>query len=311
MTIQSRQFEKFIARIEQAVAPSGAVIKSPDHISDMLTGQLREVDASIRYKVGTCPVLITIECRDRKSIEDVIWIEQLAEKKRAIGASITIAVSSSGFTRPAVKKASMSGIEIRTLSESSADRFIQWLKVHNALVEINEWAFLGVGFWLYDFNETAELIPASLQLLREKGPRAPILVRNSDGRRYHIENILIEWQKRNGTFFPNTLPADGTKIQHTLHQPLEPNCLHVETTKGNFDIAVIHISLSLSRKKVLVPFSRLTEYADPSSALVQTAEWNVQDKIKLSLHRNLKSGETKVVVTPEDEAGSHGQSHSD
>ncbi len=50
MTDRWRQFEKFIARIEQAMAPSGAVVKSPDRIPDKLTGELREVDASIRYK---------------------------------------------------------------------------------------------------------------------------------------------------------------------------------------------------------------------------------------------------------------------
>jgi hypothetical protein len=283
------------------MAPSGATIKSPDHIPDMLTGQQREVDASIRYKVGTCPILITIECRDRRGIEDVTWIEQLAEKKRAIGASITVAVSSSGFTGPAVKKASMSGIEIRTLNESSANRFIQWLKVQNVVVEVNEWAFLGVAFSLYDFHDNAELNPASQQLFREKGHDATILLRNSDGRRFHIENILIEWQKWNGTFFPADLPSDGTKTRITLHQRFPPNGLHVETTKGNFDIAVIHISLSLSRSKVPVPVSRFTEYSDPSSQLVQTAEWNLQDTIKLSLYRNLKSGETKVMVTPSNE----------
>lgn len=300
MTVQWRQFEKFIARIEQAMAPSGAVVKSPDRIPDMLTGELREVDASVRYKVGTCLVLITIECRDRSGIEDVRWIEQLAEKKRAIGASITVAVSSSGFTGPAIKKAAMSGIEIRTLTEWSADRFIKWLRCQNVAVDMNEWAFIRVAFSLYDYHDDAELVQASRQMVREKGPRATILVRNSDGRRFHIENILIEWQKWNGTFFPDNLPADGTKIQRTLHQPFEPNCFHVETTKGNFDIAVIHISLSLTRSKVLVPVSRFTEYSDPSSALVQTAEWNLPDGIKLSACRNVKSGETKVMLTPEE-----------
>jgi hypothetical protein len=65
MTTAWREFEKLIARIEQAMAPSGAEIKSPDRIPDRVTGELREVDASIRYKVGTCPILITVECRDR------------------------------------------------------------------------------------------------------------------------------------------------------------------------------------------------------------------------------------------------------
>jgi hypothetical protein len=94
MTPKWKEFEQLIARIERAIAPSGAELKSPDQLPDKVTGELREVDVSIRYKVGTCPILITIECRDRSKVEDVTWIEQLAEKKRFIGASMTLAVSS-------------------------------------------------------------------------------------------------------------------------------------------------------------------------------------------------------------------------
>ncbi|MFZ3213579.1 MAG: hypothetical protein WA188_18900 [Terriglobales bacterium] len=300
-----RDFEKLIARIEQAMAPSGAVVKSPDHIPDKLTGGLREVDASIRYKVGTCPVLITIECRDRSSIEDVTWIKQLAEKKRSVGASITLAVSSAGFTGPAIQKASASGVEIRTLAEATADDFVQWLKFQNVVLDVSEWSLANLGLDLYDGPQGAppqdtELTPSTQQSFREKGPLAPILIRNSDGARGCIQGILAGGTKLWGSFFPGNLPDDGTKVPRNLNIPVERNTLHVETTNGNFDIRIIHISLWLSRSKRLVPVSRLTEYSDPSSPLVQTAEWNLMDKVKLSLHRNLESGETKVRVTPKD-----------
>jgi len=301
-----RDFEKLIARIEQAMAPSGAVVKSPDRIPDKLTGGLREVDASIRYKVGTCPVLITIECRDRSSIEDVTWIEQLAEKKRSVGASITLAVSSSGFTSPAIQKASASGIEIRTLTEATADDFVQWLKFENVVLDVSEWSLANLGLDLYEGPQGApppqdtELTPSTRESFREKGHLAPILIRNLDGRRICIQEVLVEGCKRWGSFFPNNLPEDGAKILRNLNIPVERNLLHVETTNGNFDIRIIHISLWLSRSKRLVPVSRRTEYSDPASPLVQTAEWNLLDKVKLSLHRSLESGETKVTVTPKD-----------
>jgi hypothetical protein len=301
MSAPWRLFERLIAQIEQVMAPSGAVVRSPDRIPDRLTGELREVDASLRYRVGTSPVLITIECRDRSNVEDVRWIEQLVEKKRSIGASITVAVSSSGFSEPAIRKASVSGIEVRTLTEASAKDFVQWLRLQNVVVDSSGWSLVGLAFSLYDFPDDAELIEAAQTLLRDKGPLAPILIRNSDGRRFHIQNILIEWQKRNGTFFPDDLPPDGSKILRNLYQPLERNCLHVETTRGNFDIAVIHVAFSFSRSIRQVPISRLTEYSDPSSVIVQTAAWKVIDGVKLSLHRDVKSGETRFRVTSEGE----------
>jgi hypothetical protein len=300
MTAEWRQFEKLIARIEHAMAPSRAVVTSPDRIPDKVTGELREVDASIRYKIGTCPVLITIECRDRTSVEDVRWIEQLAEKQRSIGAAITVAVSSLGFTDPAIKKAIALGIQVRTLTDASADDFIHWLKFQNVELDISKWALAALALELYDAPDDAELVPALQQSFRQQGPLAPIFVRNSDGRRFSIESILIEWNKTNGTFFPDDLPSDGTNIRRNLHQRLDRGCLHVETTKGNCDIRIIHIGLSLSRSKAKVPVAQFSEYADSSSVLVQTAEWNLQHNIKLSLHRDLTSGETKIRLTSDE-----------
>jgi hypothetical protein len=77
---------------------------------------------------------------------------------------------------------------------------------------------------------------------------------------------------------------------------MERNLFHIETTSGNFDIRIIHISLLLCRSRKLVLLSKLAEYSDPNSSLVQTAEWLLMDKIRLSLHRDLTSGETKVRV---------------
>jgi hypothetical protein len=299
MTAQWREFEKLIARIEQAMAPSGAAVRSPDRVPDRVTGELREVDASIRYKVGTCPILVTIECRDRSSVEDVRWIEQLAEKKRSIGASMTLAVSSSGFSDPAMKKASVAGIEIRTLSDMALEDFRQWLAVQHVALDVREWSLSELALELYDAPDDAELVPALQESVHEKGHLAPIFIRNLDGKRFHVENILIEWSKRNGNFFPNDLPSDGTRTRRNLHQPFGRNGLHVETTKGNFDILIIHVGLSLSHSKALVPASRLAQYSDPSSPLVQMAEWNLRDMVKLSLHRHLESGETKLVMTSE------------
>jgi hypothetical protein len=296
---QWREFEKLIARIEQAMAPSGAVVTSPDRIPDKVTGELREVDVSIRYKVGTCPILVTIECRNRSGNEDVTWIEQIAEKKRSIGASMTLAVSSSGFSDSAIKKASVVGIEIRTLDDALAEDFREWLAVQHVVLDVREWSLAELALEVYDAPEDAELIPALQKSFRESGHLAPIFIRNLDGKRFHVENILIEWSKRNGDIFPEDIPSDGTRIRRNLHQPLDRNCLHLETTKGNFDLRVIHIGLWLSHSKALVPVSKLTKYSAPSAPLVQTAEWNLRDMVRLSLHRNLESGETKVVITSE------------
>ena len=62
-----RELELLVSRIEGALAPAGARIRSPDRIPDISTGDLREVDVSIRHRVGSVELLVTVECRDRNS----------------------------------------------------------------------------------------------------------------------------------------------------------------------------------------------------------------------------------------------------
>jgi hypothetical protein len=56
-----REFERLIARIEADAGPRGLVVKSPDRLRCKLTGRVREVDASIRAKVGTAEMLVAID----------------------------------------------------------------------------------------------------------------------------------------------------------------------------------------------------------------------------------------------------------
>src|SRR5262245_45905855 len=123
-----REFERLVARIERDLAPRGAVVRSPDRICDLVTGSFREVDASIRFMVGSAPILITIECRHRAAVQDDTWIEQLAAKKEKLGAARTIAVSSSGFSEPARITAQLKGIDLRNLREITDEEIVSWLR---------------------------------------------------------------------------------------------------------------------------------------------------------------------------------------
>ena len=121
-----RQFEQLVARIEEAAGPRGATVTSPDRIRDLITGRLREVDASIRYRIGTVDILITVECRKRSRRADDTWIEQLSTKRKKLGAAKTIAVSAKGFSESAVLTAHHHGIELRTLAAAAQKDLEAW-----------------------------------------------------------------------------------------------------------------------------------------------------------------------------------------
>lgn len=83
------------------------------------SGQHREVDVALFVKAGSRTILIAVECRDRTGKQGLPWIEQLATKKRDIGADRMVAVSRDGFSRAAQHSAEANGIELHRLAERS------------------------------------------------------------------------------------------------------------------------------------------------------------------------------------------------
>lgn len=145
-TPEWRAFELLVAKIEGVLAPQGAQVKSPDKVPDYASHsrRLRDVDASIRYRVGTVDVLITVECRARSRSQDVAWIEQLVTKKSSIRASKTIAVSSRGFSDAAKEVARRHDIDIRVISEIEPEQIRSWLDFDCVFTDRPLIGFLGL-----------------------------------------------------------------------------------------------------------------------------------------------------------------------
>jgi hypothetical protein len=133
MERRGRNLEEVVRLIEDALQEQDIEIKSPDFIPDIDTGQPREVDISLRGKIGSSKILIIIECRDRIKIPDATWIEQLACKRESVGADKVIAVSSTGFTEPAKIKAKKNKIELRTFEEIVPQEISQWFPLSGHL----------------------------------------------------------------------------------------------------------------------------------------------------------------------------------
>jgi len=125
-----QEFEELVAAIEEVAAPRSAVVTRNDHLVDIITGEMRQVDATIRFRAGSTEILILIECRDRDRTEDVRWIEEMVMKLRGLAASKIILVSSTGFSEPAKVKADHYGVELRELSAINADEIYDWFLPH-------------------------------------------------------------------------------------------------------------------------------------------------------------------------------------
>src|SRR5690242_19195938 len=94
---KGRDLEVLVRDLERFLSDTPVEIRSPEHFTGRLSGIRREVDVTVRGKVGSLPVLAMIECRKRGTPSDVTWIEQIATKRDDIGAHRAVAVAMRRF----------------------------------------------------------------------------------------------------------------------------------------------------------------------------------------------------------------------
>jgi hypothetical protein len=275
-TPEWREFEKLIARIEEAAGPLGIKVKSPDRIPSKVTGRLREVDASIRARIGTSEVLITIECRKRKPTQDVTWIEQLVAKKQSIGASRTIAVSASGFSQEATATAMANGIELRTLSTLSvADihklmrlNFVMFWKRHCAISGARVRFFRGLdGSW--EMPGEAEF---DYEIPPETDPSAPLFTGITTGRRRSLNDL---WHELQAATDPFEEIGESTELCHRAFCYVFPGDFTLDTPGGTHLLGDVTVSVALWKTFDIVSIdeARKVEYASPEGEVVQRVEF--------------------------------------
>lgn len=252
-----RKFEELVAHIEQTLAGSGAVVKSPDKVPDLVTGEPRQVDASIRLTVGSAPILITVECREREGNEDITWIEQMATKRASIGAAKTVAVSSTGFSPAAKEAARFYGIELRTLEDRIGEEIVkQFLSGLRITLIVTQCTTRTIGFQLEDGRV---LLPAELgddlaAALQKDGMGAVVATEVGTGRVLAVNQIV-------GRVPDHDLPANGPPITKQVHLAFKPHTFTVSTKQGPQFLGEVEIVADYSRRDIPAPASSLYEYA--------------------------------------------------
>ncbi len=303
MTAPHRQFEELVARIEGALVPAGAVVKSPDRLLDLVTGEMREVDVSIRSQVGSVEVLVTVECRDRAKTQDVTWIEQLATKQKHVGATHTVAVSSTGFSEPALTAARIHGISTRTIAEVTDAEIRAWAEKLE-IEEIETDCQLGrVALTYFETPAgTVELDGPSTETWRERGWDASIFLEPATGRSLTLADLIARANKAQGlvrqpadglrltippkgsvvmsddplSALTRDVPHDGTKSEKTIWIEFDPDEIAVHTTAGILSIHRLGFEVAATSSRRRVPTARVLEYSDGRQPLGHVAEREVR-----------------------------------
>lgn len=272
-----RDFELLVARIERLAAEHGAIVQSPDRLFDILTGGDREVDASIRQTVGSVKVLITVECRKRLEVQDVTWIEQLATKRRSVGAAYTIAVSSSGFTKQAAALAARDNILLRSLS-TLTDSDIERLLVPIIRV-VPHFDILGVRFYLADSSTCGirDLHPDLVNAIEQTGAFAKILQHASSTATFSLDELFRISTEPTRTRLYDNIPENEkrTKIVECV---VSDGDLRIRTAAGVRDLTAVHLKVLLYQVRETVPPKIAVNYRiDGGGGAIRHAQYIIPD----------------------------------
>lgn len=307
-TKKGKEFEKLVELLEYCLIPDGAKVKSPDYIPDKITGSLREVDVSIRMNIGSVPILIIVECRDRARGEDVTWIEQLSQKRNDLNAAKAVAVSSSRFSQNAQTKAKVLGIETRCIDEITSDDIRDWFQAGELILFLRESQIHRVSIDLDSnlLDGEIQIDKDTARLFFKLDVSDDLFICKKDGKKCNSKTIW-HWVSKDVDIYRG-VPQDGSKIRRTLvvNFPDMRDRYQFPTKSGLIDISRIIFYVELWIKILFIPIKNIHSYKSPEMSLVQTVEYGVdiEDKRKIiSIHRDSQSGQVFIgqrVVESED-----------
>lgn len=149
MTKLSEKFEKQISRIHELVEQPDSIVTWNDHIPDPDNpSQMRQIDITIKREQA----LTIIECRIHKETQDVTWIEELIGREISLNADTVIAVSHSGFTSGAIKKAKIFGVILRDFRTLTNEEIKQWGHRTSVWITYHNFSNLRLSF-IFDISD--------------------------------------------------------------------------------------------------------------------------------------------------------------
>jgi hypothetical protein len=296
MPRQGRALEQLVAELERVLGPTNVLIQSPEFILGRNTGKHREVDVTLRTKIGSSDVLVMIECRDRDGRQGAPWIEQILSKQEDVGANKAIAVCPDGFTKPAWKLAEAKQIDLRTITSVTGPEVFGWLRLETVPYRHWNMEYRMIRFGVEE-GHRLELEPELSEGLSSPNPGlVPVLVRRADGKPVSVHEVWNAVPK--DEVFAEFEPNERHEVSCALDLSGDPPPFQIRTVDGLVNLIGLEVGGLLDYTERELPISRVYEYVDASGALVQTAEVEVvHEGARLVFGLNATPDRTRHSVT--------------
>lgn len=114
-----QRFEKIVAEIQQELAPN-AIVTHDDKIMGHITETLRQVDVTVRQRIGQYNMLIAIDCKDYKRAVNINEVDQFIRLIEDIKANKGVMVAANGFSDTAKRVGAKAGLNLYRLIDTEA-----------------------------------------------------------------------------------------------------------------------------------------------------------------------------------------------
>lgn len=163
---QGRSLELLVEKLERLLANDARVhVESPKKIRDTQTQKLREHDVVLTYNQSHHELIVAIECKDRSRPVGVPDIEGFYTKCCHTNINQSVIVSSNGFTKTALQKASIMGIKCLELKEIETASFL----LPEAVVVVHSKRFITATYTPMVNNNTALRVADDYDIFDSEG----------------------------------------------------------------------------------------------------------------------------------------------
>ncbi len=306
MVRKGRKLEIIIQQLEMLVTDEDVEIKSPDYIYDKVAQIEREVDISIKGKLGTHKLLIIIECRDRPSgpKENLLWIEQIYTKTKDINANKVLAVTTTDYTPAAKTKADFYGIELRFLKELNPTEVQGWLETVSIEMQHVHHEILNVNMGLMSSLDKVKINPENIRLVNKSVQKKwemkagdEIFVNESTGNRTSLNGLISSCQEFiNKDILPNTTYM--IKKFHLLFY--DPSHMLLYEVENEFHRVIrLDLEVQVLIKHYGQPVKKAFKYMSESEKYAERIDhcWNLEsgEELTFSVQRDVEMKKQNVI----------------
>jgi len=259
MTRAGRDLERLVATIEELLGSADVEIKSPDYVIGVNSGARREIDVSLRTRVGSVEILVILEVRDRKDIEDVTWIEQLATKRDDVRASKVVAISSAGFSKGARELAERLGVELRSVDSLTGESIANWFRRFNFEVTVR---YGDLKFQVVPATDNERVLSLLESTFANVNAQTPIFIHTSTDNVFSTRDVLEEILAEDPQLFDDLQPNGETRQVAIRAQYPDPDSRYqILTEKGPIHVEIILLWGEIGIATAKIPISRVAQYA--------------------------------------------------